>query len=223
MLGRPWLFVQELFVPLEKLRTLFKLTSKLLFFPLISPWFLLVLASVYPVFFRQDTATGFFVQLSFYYAAAVLPFLFLAFVDGWRRLQNTSWFEKKTFLQWGIVLTLIFLNGLNLRPEHFTREDLKTISLAKGLPRDAVVVTQGHLLPYLGYRQWNFYIAFHYPTNPATRDAYAKPDYYLFDFEANPYPKTADELRTIAGSVRKNRRFKVAFEDSRRLLLERKR
>ncbi len=221
ILLKPWLFVERLFVPIEKTRTLYKLISKLLFLPLFSPWIFLMIIAVYPLFFRAVPGDQ-FVELALFYAAAVLPFLFLAFVDGWRWLRQRKFYFHVPFLKWGIVVLLIFVNGFNLQPFHFTREDLKTISLAKGLPRESIVVTQGHLLPYLGYRQWNFYLADHYGKNPATEKAYAHPDYYLFDFEANPYPLSREELQKRADLLKSHSKFKIVYEDERRLLLHRK-
>jgi hypothetical protein len=83
-----------------------------------------------------------------------------------------------------------------------------------------VVVTQGHLLPYLGYRNWNFYLAPPYERSKDTREAYLNPDYYLFDFEANAYPLSPEALRAKAESVKKVGHWKILLEDRRRLLLQ---
>jgi len=219
---QPWLFIRELFLPLEKVRTVFKLTSKLLFLPFLSPWFFMVIVAIYPLFFQSTGRGDLFFQLSFYYAAAVLPFLFLAFVDGWGRIQERLPLRARGVFQWGAVGLLVFLNAFNLRPLHFDADDLKTIALAKSLPKEAVVVTQGHLLPYVGYRTWNFYIARPYGKNKETRDVYSNPDYYLFDFEANAYPLSAEELRERGKLLKQDGRWQVRFEDHRRLLLEKR-
>ncbi|GEM_PF-979452 len=216
----PWLLVKEFFYPFEKVRTLFKLTSRLLFLPLFSPWFLMVALSIYPLFFQNTGRGEFFFQLSFHYAAAVLPFVFLAFVDGWRRIKEARLFKKWAFVSWGGAALLILLNGLNLAPLHFTRDDVKTITLAKSLPRESIVVTQGHLLPYLGYRVWNFFLSPGYALNETTRGPFENPDYFLFDFQANPYPLSPEELRGKAeGLKKKKRQWKILHEDHRRLLL----
>ena len=127
----------------------------------------------------------------------------------------------KPMLQWTMVGLLIFLNGMNLRPEHFSGDDLRTISLAKSLPREKVVVTQGHLLPYLGYRKWNFYWAGPFGKSPRTKESYLNPDYYFFDLKANSYPYSPDELREYTGELKKDPRYVIRHEDHRRLLLER--
>ena len=222
VLGHPWYFIRELFWPLEKLRTLFKLTSKLLFFPLLSPWFVLVLVSIYPTFFQSTGRGDLFFQLSFYYVAAVLPFLFLAFADGWQRIQKKSFMRKSPALGWGILTVLVFLNAMNLRPIHFTKEDLKSIQLAKSLPRESVVVTQGHLLPYVGYRRWNFYLSRQYELRKDTQEAYLNPDYYLFDLQANSYPLSQEELSQKVEEVKKDSRFRLTYNDPRHFLFQRK-
>jgi uncharacterized membrane protein len=221
LVSQPWLFIRELFIPLDKVRTVFKLTSKLLFLPFFSPWFLMVIISIYPLFFQSTGRGDLFFQLSFYYAAAVLPFLFLAFVDGWGRIEEKIPLRAKGVFRGGVVGLVVFLNAFNLRPLHSDRDDWKTISLAKRIPKEAVVVTQGHLLPYVGYRTWNFYLARPYGKNKETRDAYSNPDYYLFDFEANAYPLSSEELREKGRLLKEDGRWRVAYEDHRRLLLER--
>jgi len=217
LLRRPWVFASELILPFEKVRTLWKLTSKLLFLPLLSPWFLLVLISLYPVFFQGGK---YFVELAFHYGAPTLPFLFLALVDGLSRIRKAEILKKFPLVLGVGIGLLIFLNGFNLRPLHFDREDLKTISLAKSLGQESVVVTQGHLLPYLGYRKWNFYIAEPYGIREDTRQAYLNPDYFLFDFEANAYPLSPEQLRQMADSLKKDPRYEAVHEDGRRLLLK---
>ena len=203
--------------PHEKIRTLFKITSRLLFIPWFSPWMLLVILALVPLYFQGG---DYFVQLMFHYAAAVLPFLFLALVDGLRRISSLGFFQRNRWMKWALAAALLFSNGLNLRPFHFNGDDIQTIRLAKSLPAGSIVLTQGHLLPYLGYRKFNFYIAKPFEIRPDTRQAYAKPDYFLFDFDANAYPLTPDELRAKAETAKQNPGYKVAFRDHRRLLLE---
>lgn len=220
ILKNPLIFIHQLFFPWEKTVTLLKLISKLLFLPLFSPWLILVLAAVYPLFFRSEQGE-LFTSLALYYSAAVLPFLFLAFVDGWRRIMSWKFISHKPFLRWGVAGVLIFLNGMNFRPNHFDQDDLKTITLAKSIPAEKIVVTQGHLLPYLGYRKSNFYWASPFGKNPKTKEAYLNPDYYFFDLEANAYPYSPEELRNHAVELKKDSHFAVRHEDHRRLLLER--
>lgn len=216
---KPWIVVRELFYPWMKVETLWKLTSRLLFLPFVSPWIFLVFASCLPPFFQSAERPDYFHQLSFYYGAAVLPFLFVAFVDGWARFRQARPFKNRRGLQAGAVLLLLFLNGMNFRPLHFTKDDLKSIKLAKSLSKEAVVTTQGHLLPYVGYRRWNFFISEQYELRTDTREAYLNPDYYLFDFDANPYPLTREDLLKKADILKSDSQWEVIYQDHRRLLL----
>ena len=52
LVEEPWVLLKTLVWPPEKLRTFFKITSKLLFIPFLSPWFFLVIVSIYPLIFR---------------------------------------------------------------------------------------------------------------------------------------------------------------------------
>lgn len=203
----------------NKIKTLQKLTSRLLFIPWISPWMLLVFVALAPLFLQGG---DYFVQLMFHYAAAVLPFLFLAFVDGLRRVFQMDWIQRKQIVGWGIAVALLFGNGLNLRPVHFEGDDVRTIKLAKSIPEESIVVTQGHLLPYLGYRRFNFYISPHFEKQKDTREAYLHPDYFLFDFKANAYPLSPQDLKDKGMAAKQNPEYDIAFQDHRRLLLKRK-
>ena len=203
----------------EKIRTLIKITSRLLFIPWISPWMFLVVLAMTPLYLQGG---DYFVQLMFHYAAAVLPFLFLAFVDGLRRLFQMKAIQRKQMIGWGIAVALLFANGLNLRPFHFSFDDIRTIQLAKSLPSESIVVTQGHLLPYIGYRKYNFYISSPFEKRPDTLNAYTKPDYFLFDFDANAYPLAPQELRDKGEAAKRNPDYEVMFQDHRRLLLKRR-
>lgn len=216
----PFSFVRELFVPAEKTKTLFKLVSRLIFFPLLSPWFLLAIVAVYPLFFRSVEGSQ-FVELALYYPAPVLAFLFLAFVDGWKKFRETRW-GKSLKLRWILAALLLVFNGFNLRPLRPDAGDRQTIALAESLPRDNMIVAQGHLLPYLGYRHWNFYQAKPYGVNPETRDAYLSPDQYFFDRGANPYPLSEDELRNRISDLKNNPLYEQTLDDGRRVLFSRK-
>ena len=183
--------------------------------------------AVFPLYFQPgfDKASADiveqFAELSLYYSAPVLPFLFIAFVLGWTWMSRIKFYVKYPLLKWGIITALIFVNAFNLRPEHFKWDDLKTIDLAKKIPPQSSVVTQGHLLPYVGYRAKNFYLAPHFEKNPESKDAFTNPDYYLFDFEANAYPLSAGDLRQKAEELKANGRYKISHEDERRLVLKR--
>ena len=97
---------------------------------------------------------------------------------------------------------------------------VQTIALAQSLPQGKVIFTQVHLLPYIGYRKMNFYIARPYGVRADTRPFYENPDYFLFDFQANAYPQSPEELRQMGETLKQNPRYRIAFEDHRRLLLE---
>ena len=163
-----------------------------------------------------------FISLDFYYGAAVLPFLFLAFADAWNRLWRNPPLQKKPALKCGVALLLVLFNGISLKPLHFTSDDLKTIRIAGSFSPGEVVVTQGHLLPYFSYRKENFYLSPHYEKNPSSQKAYLNPDAYYFDLEANPYPLDSERLKKEVERLRKNRRYTVSFEDARRIIFKRK-
>ena len=218
--AKPGTVLEVLFGKPEKIRTLFKLVSRLAFLPLFSPAGLLILAGVFPLFMHGDVN---FVDLRFQYAAAVLPFVFIAFVFGFANLSGKIRGEgRKTFL-WVACVVLTFANGGHYATAKITRQTLESIRWAKQIPAGANVVTHGHLLPYVGYRPYNYYFAvpFESRKNPA-HEAFANADYYLIDFHVNPYPMDREYLEKKVQRLSRDRNYTLAAEEGGRYLFKRK-
>lgn len=189
----PLLIVQALFGSLERWETYFKLISRLGFFPLFSPAAILILAPILPLFLHSMGRDTDFVELNFHYAAAVIAFVFIAFVFGFSNLYKKipqSW--KGRFVGCAVIL-LLLLNGGNYVTRRITPETLESIRWAQSVPLSANLVTHGHLLPYAGYRKNNYYFAQAYERKTdSVKEAYMNADYYLIDLNADLYPENRD-------------------------------
>ena len=178
---------------------------------------------VFPLFFHHTGRDTDFVDLRFHYAAAVLPFLFIAFVFGFSNLYHRISLRRRTLFLWITALVLILLNGGNFVTRPVTVETLKSIEWARRVPQGANLVTHGHLLPYVGYREYNYYFSapLELREHPA-HEAYAKADYYLIDFNVDPYPMDRGYLTDKLKKLEKDPDYVLMGADGERYLFKRK-
>ncbi len=224
ILERPLAFFEVLFGSEAKLRTYLMLLSYLAFLPLLSPAALLILVPIFPMYFHNTGRDMDFVDLRFHYSAAVIPFVFIALVFGFSNLYRKVPGMWKNRCLWGGCLILVLLNGGRYRTEKITREDLQSIRWAKSIPAGANVVTHGHLLPYLGYRPYNYYFAapWELQTHPLHRTL-MNADYYLIDFNVNPYPMNRGYLECKIRQLEGDARYELLrADDGTRFLFKRK-
>lgn len=206
----------------DKWKTYSKLFAHLGFIPFLSPSVLLIAMPLFPLFLHATGRDTDFFQLNYHYGAAVIPFVFIAFVFGLSNLSQKIKGKTQKNLFYLLGIALILLNGGFYRTEHFTRENLKTIHLVKMIPSGANLVTHGHLLPYAGYRQFNYYFAepFELSYHPY-HTPFINADYYYFDDTVNPYPMGKAYFDQKIAALQKNPRYAVLYEDTHRLLFKR--
>jgi len=227
----PQLIFETLFGSPEKIRTLYKVTHYLLFLPFLSPTFLLVLIAIAPLFFQSSQGSAMhFVNLHFHYAAAVIPFIFISFIYGYSNLLRWVGERFRGWIIFGSSFILILLNGGNYVTRNISSEHLKSIKLAQSVPQESNLVTHGHLLPYIGYRKYNYYFAANWertlnrPENPHYQEAlqYDNADYYLIDFTINPYPMNRDYLEDKVNTLRERQEYELIQQDGERYLFKRR-
>ena len=187
-LGKPWLFFVAFLGTKLKFLTLARILSSLVFLPVFSPAIGLMFLSLLPLFLHNTGRDTDFIEMRFHYAAAVLPFIFIAAVFGFSNLLRVIPERWREWTRWILCIALVVVNVGNFRTEKITAENLTSIAWAKQVP-PGVLVTHGHLLPYIGYRRQNFYFAVPYmrEEHPANK-LYSAPDFYLIDLSVNPYP-----------------------------------
>lgn len=212
-LGTPWLFFTEFFGSKVKLQVLLKTISKLAFLPLFSPAVGLMFFSMLPLFLHNTGRDADFVEMRFYYGLPVLPFIFIAAVFGFSNLLGRIPARFREIARWLLCVALITTNVGNFRTEKITSENLTSIAWAKGIP-PGVLVTHGHLLPYVGYREHNFYFAepFALKTHPSY-PVYSDPDFYLIDLTVNPYPMNRDFFVKTIADLKMNPNYSLVKQD----------
>lgn len=223
LLKKPALILDALFGSWEKGNTYLNLGYRLGFAPFFTPAALLVLFPILPLFLHNTGWDADFIRLHFHYAGAVIPFVFIAFIYGISNISTRiSPSRRKDFL-WIFFLILLFVNGGNYRSEKISKENLSSIRGARSVPEKANLVTHGHLLPYVGYREYNYYFGLPWenPEHPYFKP-YHEADYYLFDFHVNPYPIDQGYLDKKVGELMRNPDYELIRQDLKRFLFKRK-
>ncbi len=223
LLTHPHLLFDIFFGDPEKIKTYWNLLFRLGFMPLLTPAGFLIFAPLFPLFLHLTGDDVNFFNLRFHYAAAVLPFVFIAFVFGFSNLLSRLSGKAREFTLWGIMIALLAINGGHFRTEKITKDSLKSIHWAQNIPAGKNLVTHGHLLPYVGYRKYNYYFAvpFELETHPYHKP-FMEADYYLLDTTVNPYPMDPSYVETKIQTLRQDSRYELVLEDSKRFLFRRK-
>ncbi len=223
LLKQPWMILGLYFNHPEKIRTFVKIVSQLAFVPLCSPMIFLLFIPLFPLFLHHTGDDANFYQLNFHYAAAVLPFIFIAFIYGLKQIRKITPTSLRSWLTALISLIILFANAGQYRTEPVTQEHLQSIKIARSIPPGTNVVTHGHLLPYLGYRKMNYYFAqpFELPIHRA-HHAYDNADYYLIDHFVNPYPLSYEKIEQKRLQLIQDPRYELLYSDSNRFLFKRK-
>ncbi len=212
-LGSPWLLFAAFFGSKLKVGVLSKVLSRVAFLPLFSPALILMLIALAPLFLHNTGRDNDFIELRFHYAAAILPFIFIGTVFGFSNLLRKMPARWNDAARWGFCLLMIVLNVGAFHIERFTAEDLKSIAWAKAVP-PGVLLTHGHLLPYAGYREQNFYFAepFMDPGHPA-HQAYSEPDFVLIDMNVNLYPMNRAFFEREISKLKRDQTFELVKQD----------
>ena len=223
-LTHPLIYFQYLFWPSTKLQTILKLLTSTFFLPLLSPWCLLVLVALLPPFAQGDIN---FVNLRFHYSAVVIPFLFFAFLKGFQNLYEfLEKYRSREFLLRILIFLLITITGGNYLSHSLTSFKLDTIREVSKIPPQAVVVTQGHLLPYIGYRAYNFYIAGPYERGRGREDniykKYYNADYYFIARSVDSYPYDRSWMEKKIEQLKRDPQLELIYDDGEKVLLKRK-
>jgi len=199
LISHPFEILKNAFYPWEKLETYFDIFKYVIFIPFFTPWALLIFASIYPV--MMTNAPGIFLSLDCHYSAPVVPFVFVALVFGLSNLARWAGPKRQAVL-WILLLGWVVMNGGHYSVESVTRETLKTVSIARSIPPGCNVVASGAILPYLGYRKYNFYIA--PPFQLSTYDGkeqYLKPDYCFLVDNIELYPVDKGYIEKILNAL----------------------
>jgi uncharacterized membrane protein len=220
-LTHPVIYFKHLFWPSQKLQTILKLLEFTFFIPLLSPWFLLVLLSLLPPFAQGEIN---FIDLRFHYSAVVIPFLFAAFVMGLQNLDRAlKVYPAREFILRFLILALVIATSGNYMSHSLSSFQFKTIREVSRIPRGALLVTQGALLPYVGYRTLNIYFSEPYELEEdAYHDIYNNADYYFLARSINSYPYDHSWIEKKIEGLKKDPRLNLVYDDGERVLFKRK-
>jgi uncharacterized membrane protein len=217
--AQPWRMLAVLWDSEAKRKIWGKLLGRLLFLPVATPAIVLVTVPLFPLFLRGDKP---FVDLLLHYSAPLISFVFMALVLGLTNVTRRVPEKYRRAWLWAVCLILVLVNGGHYAPRRIEAENLESIRWARRIPREANLVTHGHLLPYVGYRKYNYYFALPFDSEKhVTHEAYANADYFLIDLNVNLYPLDESYFREKIDQLSTDPRYELAA-DGRRYLFRRK-
>lgn len=212
----PWHVVQEFFYPWVKTKSLFSFFSKLLFLPLFSFSLITTIAPLGTILLTRQEQ---WMTLGYQYALHIVPFGFMAATLGLRNLSERFSHYRQVIL-YVASAGLVLLNIGNYSTLPVTANDLKTLKLAKSIPYDGSVLTMGHLLPYVGYRDSNCYLSPVLETGHA--DAFEQAKYVLIAREVNTWSPGPEYIDQKLDFYLKNPNYEAIVNDGVRYLFKRK-
>jgi uncharacterized membrane protein len=191
----------ELFKEIVRPGLLAKLLLPLIFLPLLKPSLLLLAIPPYIV----NATSSYEVQskLYVYYAAPIIPFLFIAMVYGLKNL--TTWFAtKREALLWTVCLLLVVLNFGQFKSFAITPHHRIGYEVLKQIPREASVAAQVDLVPHLPKRQRIYML------DQTSRNLDV--EYVVFDKKGNKWPMSVSEYEELFSSFSNNKKYRLIFE-----------
>lgn len=204
-----------------KLETLFNILYRHGFFPLFTPASFALLFSLIPLFLNSEGRTDFYL-LHFHYAGPVLPFIYISAISGFSFVLKRIPEKRKEAFLWAALAVLFVINAGHFQTRKITPDNLESIKWAKSLPEGANVVTHGSLMPYIGYKEYNYFFAAPWE-NPKHKhhEIYMNADYYLIDYTVNHYPMNAGFFGEKVAALSANPSYRLARHDDKRFLFER--
>lgn len=177
------------------------MVGALAFLPLVSPWFILVLPATLILAMSQSPVMQ---GLGLHYIAGLLPFLFLAFVDGLKRVEGRLPGKKTKSVTLAVLVLLPLILNLAdtkwnlLKPSryHALRDHGPVHELIDRIPPEASVAALSSLIPHIPKRKMIFML-------PNTGEA----EFILVHPGINIWPMTREEFKAFLDKLEKDGRY----------------
>lgn len=182
---------------------LLKLIASVGLVPLFNLWYLgMALIPVAIILFsRYEIA----MQINMQYALPVLPFLFIAYIYGLKRIEKIIKKHQKYLTPLICFLALIILfnakiNEYNPLKQMPSKHDLAAQACLGKIPDQASVSAQGHLVPHLAHREKIYMF-------PDVRDA----QYIILDKRGNHWPMSSEQFNREIDKIESSSEYAVIF------------
>ena len=211
---RPDIVIKYLIIP-QKLITLAKLFSTVLFMPFFSPLSFLLITPPLAVHLLSNNTSQY--SLAIHHCFSVLPFLYIGTVYGMKNISRkfSADNRKKVLFILAIIIMFVSLKDRcfwkHLYPRHVVISQHHRLGkdVLKLIPEDASVSAQNCLVPHLSHRK----LIFEFPT---INDA----EYVVGDEKVTPYGMTENEFSMKIQAVLDNNDYKTIFLKDGYLLLK---
>jgi len=199
----------------ETLASCFNVFSTLLFIPLFSGF---ILIGVFIIFIDAVSRIPAMKTLGLHYISSLIPFLFLSFIYGLKRIKDKCEVKNKSFIFRGFLILLLIINIFNTK---WNLLDLSKYKLIKDheiisryidkIPLDSSIASQNVIIPHIPKRK-----------NIKIIPEIDNVDYIIIHTQANPWPISKIDLVKLKNSVFANKDYKCLSKTEHIFLFKRK-
>jgi uncharacterized membrane protein len=155
-------------------------------------------------------------QINMQYALPVLPFLFIAYIYGLKRIEKIVNQHQKYLVPLICFLALIMLfntkiNEYNPLKQMPSKHDLAAQACLGKIPDQAAVSAQGHLVPHLAHREKIYMF-------PDVQDA----QYIILDKRGNHWPMSAEQFNREMDKIESSSEYAMIYEKDNYCIYKRK-
>jgi len=192
-------------------KTTFKVLGTVLFLPLAAPLATLLLCG--PPLLVNLTADSMCRKLVGYYAAPVVPFVFIAAVLGLANLCN-RWPDRRRGILWIVCAFLLLVNLGHWKWHRVTERHAAGRALLRTIPSDARIIAQGHLVPQLAPRPEVYVLN--------DRSVGERADYVILDLQGPTVPFKKDEFDRLLARYRESPDWRLAADEQGFLVFQKR-
>lgn len=169
------------------------------FLPLFTPWGILTFL---PVFLNAASHNPLQAHFELYYAAPIIPFLFLGTVWGINQIEK-KWESHANLLLVLVGFWLIVFNTHKFIPDKISSRHLWLHEKIAGIAAEIPVAAQGNLIPHLRHREVVHLL-------PQITD---EDQWVVLDLKSNPYPMDEKQRETLLQNLKTNPAYFIRFQN----------
>jgi uncharacterized membrane protein len=177
------------------------------FLPLFSWWGLICLL---PIWVQASSANTLQANFALYYAAPVLPFLFISTVFGLKTLME-KWPLLRVWLLTGVGCFLVVFNLHVYPPDSVLPRHKMIHEFLQTIPVASSIASQGNLVPHLKHSN-QIQVLPKWETGAET---------ILFDFQGNPFPMQPQEQADLYQEIMATGKYRKTLEKDGFVVLRR--
>jgi len=181
-----------------------KMMFALAFLPFFTYWGIILLVPVWVQLASNHAPQA---SLQLYYAAPILPFVFIALAAGWAKMQNRFiQAPNRRRILWGTALFLLVFNFTWISPLAISKEHHTVKSILRKIPPQGQVLAQANIAPHIS-RQARVRVL-------GMNSFKTLPHFVVFHVKSNIWPFSRENYLRALDQIRLDSRYKIWKEEA---------